>query len=77
MTVSAEDIYIKYIKSLTVAERLRLLEITAQDLIADVGSEPTHERSLLELEGLGAEIWERVDAQAYVRELRKEWDHRP
>ena len=34
-------------------------------------------RSLLELEGLGAEIWESVDAQEYVNELRKEWDHRP
>ena len=38
-------------------------------------SPPT--RSLLELEGLGAEIWEGVDAQEYVNELRKEWDHRP
>jgi len=34
-------------------------------------------RSLLELEGLGAEIWDGVDAQEYVNELRKEWDHRP
>jgi hypothetical protein len=33
-------------------------------------------RSLLELEGLGAEIWQGIDAQDYVNELRKEWDHR-
>jgi hypothetical protein len=31
-------------------------------------------RSLLELEGLGAEIWEGVDAQEYVDELRDEWE---
>ena len=31
----------------------------------------------MELHGLGAEIWEGVDAQEYVNELRKEWDHRP
>jgi hypothetical protein len=35
------------------------------------------QRSLLELEGLGAEIWRGIDAQDYVNELRKEWDHRP
>ncbi len=34
-------------------------------------------RSLLEFEGVRAEIWGGVDAQEYVNELRKEWDHRP
>lgn len=33
-------------------------------------------RSLLELEGLGAEIWADVDAKKYVDELRNEWNHR-
>ena len=33
-------------------------------------------RSILELRGLGKEIWEGVDAQAYVEGLRKEWDPR-
>jgi len=31
-------------------------------------------RSLLELEGLGAEIWTGVDPVGYVRQLRDEWD---
>jgi len=30
-------------------------------------------RRLLELEGLGAEIWKNVDAQKYVDDLRDEW----
>jgi hypothetical protein len=30
-------------------------------------------RSLLELEGLGAEMWKGMDAQKYVDELRDEW----
>lgn len=34
-------------------------------------------RSLLELEGLGAEIWNGVDAQDYVNALRDEWETRP
>lgn len=31
-------------------------------------------RSLLELHGLGREIWQGVDAVDYVRKLRDEWD---
>jgi hypothetical protein len=41
----------------------------------DTQGVPGH-RSLLEFEGLGAEIWKGIDAQEYVNELRKEWDHR-
>lgn len=33
--------------------------------------------SILDLEGLGAEIWHGIDAQEYVNQLRNEWDHRP
>ena len=38
-------------------------------------------RSIMELEGLGAELWKDehgnlLDAQAYVNEMRQEWDHR-
>lgn len=76
MTLSAEEIYLRYIKGLSITERLRLLEITARDLAG--GSQPRQpQRSLLELEGLGAEIWQGVDAQEYVNKLRQEWDHRP
>lgn len=34
------------------------------------------ERSILELEGLGKEIWEGVDPRKYIDELRDEWDNR-
>jgi len=76
MTLNAEEIYLRYIKELSVAERLRLLEMTARDLAAT--SQPGQpKRSLLELEGLGAEIWQGVDAQEYVNKVRQEWDDRP
>ncbi len=73
-----EDIYERHIKPLPPAERLRLLAIVAQDL----ATEPTQatgqrQRSIMELHGLGKELWEGIDAQEYVNELRKEWDHRP
>ena len=39
------------------------------------------QHSIIEIHGLGAEIWKDengslIDAQKYVNELRKEWDHR-
>jgi len=37
----------------------------------------SRQRHLSELRGLGKEIWEGVDAQEYVNQLRKEWDNRP
>jgi hypothetical protein len=75
-TKRAEEIYEQYIKSLPVADRLRLVELIAQGLAAPIGRDLPPSRSLLELEGLGAEIWPGIDAQAYVDELRDEWDQR-
>ncbi len=75
--MTVEQIYEQHVKPLPAAERLRLVAMIANDLAASTGSETLRQRSLLELEGLGAEIWEGVDAQEYVNELRKEWDHRP
>jgi hypothetical protein len=75
MKTNIEELYTRHIKPLPREEQLRLLAKVAENL-ADSGEEkPT--RSLLELEGLGAEIWEGVDAQEYVNGLRAEWDQRP
>ena len=38
---------------------------------------PKPKRSLSELQGLGKEIWQGVDAQEYINELRDEWDKVP
>ncbi len=76
-TTTVEQLYEQQIKLLPATERLRLVAIIAHDLATTAVSEAPRPRSLLELEGLGAELWEGVDAQQYVNELRKEWDHRP
>ena len=60
------------IRTLSVEERKALINV-----IVDSLTEPAKTRSLLELEGLGAEIWDGIDAQEYVNQLRSEWDHRP
>lgn len=71
--MSAQELYERHIKLLAPAERLRLVELIAHDMVED-RAEMRGTRSLLELEGLGAEIWQGIDAQAYVDELRDEWD---
>src|SRR5215216_6306509 len=76
--VRAEDIYEQHIKLLPATERLRLLAIVAQDLATQPADEvKLPQRSIMELHGLGKDLWEGIDAQEYVNELRKEWDHRP
>ena len=71
-----EDVYEKYVKPLPTAERLRLLEMTVHDLVLIAQQDPK-KRSILELRGLGKEIWQEVDAQKYVDRLREEWDTQP
>lgn len=63
---------LNYVRHLSHREQLRLLE----DLIEifrqhEETQEPAH--SLLELEGLGAELWEGIDPQKYIEEERKSW----
>jgi hypothetical protein len=48
----------------------------AEDLAVSA-SEPLPQRDIMELHGLGKELWNGVDAQDYVNELRQEWDRRP
>lgn len=76
-TKGVEEIYEQHIQSLPAVDRLRLLELIAHGLVATVGHDFPPSRSLLELEGLGAEIWQGIDPQVYVNELRREWDQRP
>ena len=76
-TPTAERLYEQQIRSLPANERLRLVALIAHDLAMTTVAERPQQRSLLELEGLGSDIWGGLDAQEYVNELRKEWDHRP
>lgn len=76
---AASDIagmYARYIKPLSTDDRLRLLAVIARDLTLERAAAQKPARSLLELEGLGADLWQGIDAQAYVNELRDEWDRR-
>lgn len=64
-------------KSLNIHERKALIKLLVDTLdvpIPDAAAPKKH--SILELAGLGKEIWNGIDAQEYVNQLRSEWDHR-
>lgn len=60
------------VEKLTQTDQLRLLEQIAV-LIRRKTTVKTR-RSILELQGLGKEIWKNIDAQKYVDEERKSWN---
>jgi len=57
---------------LTAEDRRRLLEVLIARTAKDTPSEPKH--SIMELRGLGAEIWDGIDAQEYVIRERASWN---
>jgi hypothetical protein len=67
---------VEEIETLSIDQRKALI-MALVDSLARNEKPPNKTHSLLELEGLGAEIWEGIDAQEYVNQLRSEWDHRP
>lgn len=60
-----------YVMRLDPEDQLELFKFLANILLPKVKIEAQH--SLLELEGLGQEIWEGVDAQQYINEERDSW----
>jgi hypothetical protein len=64
------------VKTLSAQERKELVKLLVDSL--DVPEAvPRQRRCLSELRGLGKEIWDGIDAQEYVNQLRSEWDERP
>lgn len=64
-------------QNLPLAERRELIKRLVDTLTVE-NAEPTRKlHSIMELRGLGKEIWQGVDVQQYLDELRDEWDQRP
>jgi hypothetical protein len=64
-------------KALSPQERKQLMKLLVDTLDVPAAEQPRPKHSILELAGLGAEVWEGIDPQEYVDQLRSEWDHRP
>ena len=55
-------------------EQRNLLEVLSSVLKKALPPGKTRTHNLLELEGLGAEYWEKLDIEKYVRRERDSWD---
>jgi hypothetical protein len=77
MAAATYETVLEMAESLAADERLRLVDELKSKVPATIPSEapaPGKKHSIMELEGLGKEIWQGIDATEYVRELRAEWD---
>jgi hypothetical protein len=72
MAASTYESALQVVQSLSPEDQRRLLAELAARTGAAAPAEPQH--SILELRGLGAEIWEGMDAQEYVNNERASWD---
>lgn len=62
----------RQVENLTPDEQLRLLEELAAIVRRRMAPKP--KRSIMELEGLGKQIWQGIDAQEYVNQERTSWN---
>jgi hypothetical protein len=69
-----DELYEQQVRARPLPERLRLAQRILAEAADTAQESDERRRSLLELEGLGAELWGSVDAQGYVQRLRQEWD---
>ncbi|HFE67017.1 MAG TPA: hypothetical protein ENJ93_07115 [Chloroflexi bacterium] len=67
------DRTLKMARRLALPEQLQLLEDLTRMVRRQVDNK-SQTYSIMELEGLGAEIWQDIDAQTYVNQERASWD---
>ena len=72
MSDVAYDHVLSQFLQLSPADQARLL--AEYGTLAGSSADPLLRRSILELEGLGKEVWNGIDAQRYVDEERASWN---
>ena len=73
--ISIEKIYEQHTKSLPMAERLRLIEMTVHDLMAQPAEdEPPERYSWMSVRGIAPNLLGGEDAQAWASRTRREAD---
>ncbi len=72
MSTTAYYEVLSQVQRLTPADQLRLLEELASLVRRQVTTRAR--RSILELQGLGKEIWQGIDTQEYVDRERASWN---
>ncbi len=77
MTDDVIHVYEQHVRPLSDAKQLQLVGRIVDSITRQQQAGATTPRNVMELHGKGAELWQGVDAAAYVDELRSEWDQRP
>jgi len=72
--INVEEIYDQHIKPLPMAERLRLIEMTAHDLMEQLVEEPPKRHDWMSVRGIAPDLLEGEDAQVWVSKTRREAD---
>jgi hypothetical protein len=65
--------YVKGIPFLDIDEQLTLLEVISARVKKSIRKR-RNKNTIMELEGLGADIWKGIDAQEFVHKERSSWD---
>ena len=78
-----EQLYEQHVEKLPVTDQLALITMISQRLTNQPKLTTRYKLrvrvnyySIMELHGLGKEIWQDIDAQDYVNTLRQEWNER-
>ncbi len=75
---SKEVVTLEYVlkaaKKLSVADQLKLISLISED-ISHQALERTRRHKLMDLAGVGSELWEGIEAQEYVRQERESWEN--
>jgi hypothetical protein len=74
MSSTTKNIYDEHTEPLPREQQVQLLDLLRNEL--ENGDDDRERHSILELHGLGKEIWQGVDPKEYVRKLSDEWDER-
>lgn len=74
MSSSTKNIYDEHIKPLPREQQAKLLDLLQTEL--ENGDDNGQRHRILELHGLGKEIWQGVDPYEDVKKLRDEWEER-
>ncbi len=72
MAASPYEIAVRAFEALSPEDQAKLLaEVSGRVRSRE---HPSRQRNIMELQGLGKEIWEGIDAQEYVNNERASWD---
>jgi len=63
-------------QALPLTERRELIKRLVDTLTVEHDTQSGEMHSIMELRGLGKEIWQSIDIQQYLDEMRNEWDRR-